>query len=63
MLSLQQDRVARSREGACSDCGHVTSRRTPFFDQHTCSSVELCMNCLPAFLQRQNLPPGCCGEL
>lgn len=48
-------------EGTCADCGQLTTWRSRHFDPHTCSTLELCGSCVPAFLQRQYLPPGCCG--
>ncbi len=57
MLSVQQDGVASGLEGPCSDCGQVTWRRTQYFDQHTCSTVELCVTCASALVQRQQAHP------
>gem|GEM_PF-3214768 len=48
--------------GPCSDCGKMAPRLTRCVDQHTSSTMSLCPNCLPAFIQRQHMPPGCCGE-
>jgi hypothetical protein len=48
-------------EGSCADCGRWTDKRGRFIDPHTRSEVELCANCIPAFLHRQQSPAGCCG--
>ena len=48
-------------EGSCADCGRWTVQRARCLDPHTHSEVELCAHCIPAFLQRQQFPPGCCG--
>jgi hypothetical protein len=61
MLSIQRKYVANS-VGPCSDCGKMSPRLTRGVDQHTSSTVSLCPNCVPAFIQRQHMPPGCCGE-
>jgi len=48
-------------EATCTDCGRTTTRAARHVDVHTHSEVQLCPDCLPAFLQRQRLPTGCCG--
>jgi hypothetical protein len=53
--------VERRADGSCADCGRWTASRAVCVDVHTHSEVELCGNCVPAFLQRQQFPPGCCG--
>lgn len=61
MLSIQRKYDANS-VGPCSDCGKMAPKLTRCVDQHTSSTVSLCPNCIPAFIQRQHMPPGCCGE-
>jgi len=60
MLSLQSKYTAK-QVGPCSDCGKM-AQLTWSVDQHTSSTVSLCPNCVSAFIQRQHMPPGCCGE-
>jgi hypothetical protein len=61
MLSIQHKYVA-NQAGHCSDCGNMAVKLSRGVDQHTSSTVSLCPNCVPAFIQRQQMPPGCCGE-
>ncbi len=63
MLAVQPDQMLSRGEGPCSDCGHIALLWTRCFDQHTHSMVELCANCAPAFMQRQQFPMGCCGDV
>jgi hypothetical protein len=61
MLSIQHKYIA-NQVGPCSDCGNMAAKLSRCVDQHTSSTVSLCPNCVPAFVQRQHMPPGCCGE-
>ena len=59
MLLLQQT-VRVKTEEPCSDYGQLVQWREQYYDQHTRSTVDLCTHCVPAFVQRQRFPPGCC---
>jgi hypothetical protein len=54
------DYAERAAEVTCADCGRVSVHWKRCVDLHTRSELAVCLNCLPAFLQRQQLPPGCC---
>ena len=61
MISTAPHNMVCEFEGTCADCGQLTSWRRRCVDSHTASTMELCGNCLPAFMQRQQHPPGCCN--
>ena len=63
MLSVQGISIVSGCEGPCSDCGQITWSRTSCFDTHTRSTLDLCATCAAAWMQRQDFPPGCCGDL
>ncbi len=63
MRAVLRNTIVSIHDGPCSDCGHMTASRTRCFDQHTSSMVELCANCVPAFLQRRHFVAGSCGDL
>lgn len=60
MTAAEAARLAE-REGICSDCGQPARPRSRWIDPHTHSELELCAACVPALLQRLQMPPGCCG--
>lgn len=62
MMVRNSEHSIATAEARCADCGGFSSQGQTFFDSQTHSEVHLCPNCLPAFLQRQQFPPGCCGE-
>ena len=60
MTAIEAPRLVHG-EGLCSDCGNPAQPRSRWIDPHTHSEVELCTTCAPAFLQRLQVPTGCCG--
>jgi hypothetical protein len=60
-MLLDYELTEAAAESTCSDCGRTTIRPMRGVDMHTHSEVQLCPDCVPAFMHRQQFPAGCCG--